>query len=318
MERKERTKISTEEKAARLAERARRRGESPVHETPAPRVAAIDTTPKREHLPELAPQPPAQHQESSSVDTDLTNAHASVSQKEMNELKEQLQQQQRLIQLMMQKRREETAVHPPAPTGFHTPNQPKPKDTENARLVAMTAKKDDAKPATPTMESFLDALTQSLTTATTKSSISEPAKWNGKDAGYGKWWKSFRAYAKDKKWLPTLEDPLGPGTPSNPNPNFDHDINTAIYNKLQHLTGDGKASTWISRAPEFNGWAAAQELVTRYGGHTRQQVSTLKNTLRTMKHVKGTSMPNHIDDFEAVVQNLEACGNIPDDDEKSQ
>ena len=37
-----------------------------------------------------------------------------------------------------------------------------------------------------------------------------------------------------------------------------------------------------------------------------------------MKHIKGTSMPNHIDDFEAVVQTPERCGYVPDDDEKSQ
>ena len=306
METKERRKLSSEERAARQADRARKRDESPIQETPAPRVAALDTTPERQQQVIV--------QDDSGA---LAPASAIATQQRMQALEDQIQQQQRLINLMMAQKREEKTNVPPTP-GFKTPRQPKEKDTEYAKLVAMTAQKNAEPSATPTMENFLDALTKTLSNATTKSSISEPPKWDGKDAGYNKWWRAFRAYAKDKKWLSTLEDPLGPGTTDHPNPTFDHEINTAIYNKLQHLTRDGKASTWISRAPEFNGWAAAQELTQRYGGHTRQEISTLKSTIRKIKHTKGTSMPNHIDDMDALFQNLEDCGYSADDEEKSQ
>ena len=87
---------------------------------------------------------------------------------------------------MMAQKKEEKASVPPTP-GFKIPRQPSAMDTEYAKLFEMTTKNDDGPTAAPTMEHFLEALIKSLTTATTKSSLSNPAKWNGKDAGYSKW-----------------------------------------------------------------------------------------------------------------------------------
>ena len=159
---KDKPRLSTDERTARLAARARKQGTSPTRETPAPKVAALDTTPQRQHI-DLHQQEPDQGSSSQAP----SNA----------ELQQQLEQQQRLIKLLLEKRKEEAEERNTTgtTTGFKNPNQPTPQDIEYARLLEMSAAKTTAPQTTPTMEEFLNALTKSLTTATSKSSISEPA-----------------------------------------------------------------------------------------------------------------------------------------------
>ena len=149
---KDKPRLSSDERTARLAARARKQGTSPTRETPAPKVAALDTTPQRQHI-DLHQQEPDQGSSSQAP----SNA----------ELQQQLEQQQRLIKLLLEKRKEEADDRNTAgtTTGFKTPNPPKAKDIEYARLVEMSTEKTTAPQTTPTMENFLDALTKSLTTA---------------------------------------------------------------------------------------------------------------------------------------------------------
>ena len=110
MERKDinKPRLSADERTARLAERARKQGNSPIQETPAPRIEALDTTPQRQQ--NIEQQQQEQHKESSSEVP--SNA----------ELKKQLEQQKRLIQLLIEKRKQEAEERNIAgpTTGFKT------------------------------------------------------------------------------------------------------------------------------------------------------------------------------------------------------
>ena len=169
MEKKDKDRASADDRTSRLAERSRRRTNSPIEATPAPRVDALDATPQRtafsQSTQQDVPIPPTQNAE-------------------IKELRTQLAQQQKLIQLMLEQKKDEAATS--STQGFQTPHHPKPKDKEYARLVALSTKKEAAPPVQQSLESFLEAFTSSLSNATSKASISEPAKWDGKDAGYSK------------------------------------------------------------------------------------------------------------------------------------
>ena len=311
--------------------KARRRG-TRSNETPAPAAAAMESS-------SAAKTPQQAIRDSLSADPQLLRELAATVRKEVqdglrSEYEQQLEQArqrftdeknelQRLVEAFKDKVKD-ASTHQykdasPQPTGLGTPFQPQIKDVGYAQLLrqAEEAKKfvataSSQSPATD----IAKAITDSLKAATGKSPVSGPAKWSGKDSGWLKFWGEFRAYAQAKDWLSTIEDPTGPGSPGAPNIHFDHKVNTAVYSKLLHLTSGGAATTWIRQAPEFDGWTAVQMLLKRFGGHSRQEVNIIRNTIETLKHAKGTCMAARIDLFESLIAKLENCHYSPTDDEK--
>ena len=104
---------------------------------------------------------------------------------------------------------------------------------------------------------------------------------------------------------------IGPGTALAPTPGFDMDKNGEIYQKLHSKCWDGTAITYIRMAAEFDGHGAGKALRDRYNKRSPQQLESYKKLAKEHRHVSGTSMPAHIDQFETILSYMPECGYIP-------
>ena len=94
------------------------------------------------------------------------------------------------------------------------------------------------------------------------------------DSQWPKWYKLLRAYLQARGWLTTFDHPLGPGTLHCPTKDFDTDINSLIYQKLQAKCFEGTASTYVRMAAEFDGHGAGAHLKKRYNNSSPQQLES--------------------------------------------
>ncbi len=122
-------------------------------------------------------------------------------------------------------------------------------------------------------------------------------KFHGGDAQWPQWYQLLRSYLQAKGWLSTFDHVTGPGTLVHPTPDFDLDKNTKIYQKLHSKCYEGTASTYVRMAAEFDGHGAGKQLKERYNKKSSQQLESYKKLAREHRHVSGTSMPQHIDQF---------------------
>ena len=125
--------------------------------------------------------------------------------------------------------------------------------------------------------------------------VSDPPKFHGQDSQWDDWYLQWRTYLEAKGWLTTFEHATGPGTIG-----FDNDINKKIYNKLLSLCQKGTASTYVTKAANFNGWEAAKYLLERYEGFSKQRQRSLRQLIENIRHVHGTNMSRHVDKFERI------------------
>jgi hypothetical protein len=130
------------------------------------------------------------------------------------------------------------------------------------------------------------------------------------------WYQLLRSYLQAKGWLSTFDHVTGPGTVAHPTPDFDLDKNTKIYQKLHSKCYEGTASTYVRMAAEFDGHGAGKQLKERYNKKSPQQLESYKKLAREHRHVSGTSMPQHIDQFETILGFMPDCGYIPTSTEK--
>ena len=167
------------------------------------------------------------------------------------------------------------------------PNMMRPK-TPRAQNVAYQAileatqkEKEDNKPKTN--EEALTGLVVNLVAslkATTKVDIASPPKFKGDDTKWKSWYKQLRAYLQAKGWLKTFDHPIGPGAND-----FDAEINSSIYNLLMNLCNNGKASTCLEGAAEFDGRGAGLALLARYDGFSKQKLAALKSCIERLRHI---------------------------------
>jgi hypothetical protein len=83
--------------------------------------------------------------------------------------------------------------------------------------------------------------------------VSDPLKLNGQDSHWDDWYLQWRTFLEAKGWLSTFEHTTGPDTIG-----FDNEIIKKIYNKLLSLCQKDTASTYVTKAANFNGWEAAK------------------------------------------------------------
>jgi hypothetical protein len=88
------------------------------------------------------------------------------------------------------------------------------------------------------------------------STTTDLPKFSGNDSQWPKWYQLLRSYLQAKGWLETFDHDIGPGTPDNPTPEFDHRINQKIYQKIQAKCFDGTANVYVRMAAEFDGHGA--------------------------------------------------------------
>jgi hypothetical protein len=125
--------------------------------------------------------------------------------------------------------------------------------------------------------------------------VSDPSKFNGQDSHWDDWYLQWRTFLGAKGWLSTFEHATGPGTVG-----FDNEINKKIYNKLLSLCQKGTASTYVTKAANFNGWEAAKYLLERYEGFSKQRQRSLRQLVENLRHIHGTNMSKHVDKFERI------------------
>ena len=78
-----------------------------------------------------------------------------------------------------------------------------------------------------------------------KEDTTELPKFQGGDSQWPKWYQLLRAYLQARGWLPNFDHPIGRSTNGRPTPDFDTDINSLIYQKLQAKCFEGTASTYV-------------------------------------------------------------------------
>jgi len=149
-----------------------------------------------------------------------------------------------------------------------------------------------------------------------KEDTTELPKFLGGDSQWPKWYQLLRAYLQARGWLTTFDHPIGPGTLQIPTPDFDTDINSLIYQKLQAKCFEGTASTYVRMAAEFDGHGAGAHLKKRYNNSSPQQLESYILLAKNHRHTSGTSMPLHIDQYEAILGYMPDCGKIPTNTER--
>jgi len=218
-----------------------------------------------------------------------------------------------------------------APAALHekvlmeTPKVSRPHDIAYHELMQSSEppKTPANTPATPnnsleaSMETLLTSMGSFLTNSSKKDdNTTELPKFHGGDAQWPQWYQLLRSYLQAKGWLSTFDHVTGPGTLANPTPDFDLDKNTKIYQKLHSKCYEGTASTYVRMAAEFDGHGAGKQLKERYNKKSPQQLESYKKLAREHRHVSGTSMPQHIDQFETILGFMPDCGYIPTSTEK--
>jgi hypothetical protein len=149
-----------------------------------------------------------------------------------------------------------------------------------------------------------------------KEDTTELPKFQGGDSQWPKWYQLLRAYLQARGWLSTFDHPVGPSTNGRPTPDFDTDINSLIYQKLQAKCFEGTASTYVRMAAEFDGHGAGAHLKKRYNNSSPQQLESYILLAKGHRHISGTSMPLHIDQYEAILGYMPDCGKMPTNTER--
>jgi hypothetical protein len=193
------------------------------------------------------------------------------------------------------------------------PKTPRAQDVAYQAIIEATEKeKGEDKPKTN--EEMLAGLVMNLAAslkATSKADIACPPKFKGDDSKWENWYKQLRAYLQAKGWLKTFDHPVGAGATD-----FDTEINSSIYNLLMNLCNNGKASTYLEGAAEFDGRGAGLALIARYDGFSKQKLAALKTCIERLRHINGTNMSEHIDKFETICTQMTSCGKTPDEEQK--
>jgi hypothetical protein len=83
-----------------------------------------------------------------------------------------------------------------------------------------------------------------------------------------------------------------------------------------NLCNNGKASTYLEGAAEFDGRGAGLALIARYDGFSKQKLAALKSFIERLRHINGTNMSEHVDKFETLCTQMTSCGKTPDDEQK--
>jgi hypothetical protein len=81
-------------------------------------------------------------------------------------------------------------------------------------------------------------------------------------------------------------------------------INKKICNKLLSLCQKGTASTYVTKAANFNGWEAAEYLLERYEGFSKQHQRSLRQLVENLRHIHVTNMSKHVDKFERICSQM--------------
>ena len=156
------------------------------------------------------------------------------------------------------------------------PKTPRAQDVAYQAIIEATEKeKGEDKPKTN--EEMFAGLVMNLAAslkATSKTDIACPPKFKGDDAKWENWYKQLRAYLQAKGWLKTFDHTVGAGATD-----FDTEINSSIYNLLMNLCNNGKASTYLEGAAEFDGRGAGLALIARYDGFSKQKLAALKTCI---------------------------------------
>ena len=193
------------------------------------------------------------------------------------------------------------------------PKTPRAQDIAYKAIIEATEKgKNEGKEKTS--DDMLKGLVMDLAAslkASTKVDIAVPPKFKGEDTKWESWYKQLRAYLQAKGWLSTFDHPIGAGATD-----FDTEINSSIYNLLMNLCNNGKASTYLESAAEFDGRGGGLALIARYDGFSKQKLAALKSCIERLRHVNGTNMSDHIDKFETICTQMTSCGKTPDEEQK--
>jgi hypothetical protein len=84
-----------------------------------------------------------------------------------------------------------------------------------------------------------------------------------------------------------------------------------------NLCNNGKASTYLEGAAEFDGRGAGLALLARYDGFSKQKLAALKSCIeRLRRHINGTNMSEHVDKFETLCTQMTSCGKTPEEEQK--
>ena len=210
------------------------------------------------------------------------------------------------------KRITETLPATPGPNMMR-PRTPRAQDIAYKAIIEATAR-EKGKDKPKTNEEMLAGLVVNLAAslkATTKVDIASPPKFKGDDTKWESWYKQLRAYLQAKGWLMTFDHPTGPGAID-----FDAEINSSIYNLLINLCSNGKASTYLEGAAEFDGRGAGLALLARYDGFSKQKLAALISCIERLRHINGTNMSEHVDKFETLCTQMTNCGKTPDEEQK--
>ena len=168
-----------------------------------------------------------------------------------------------------------TAALPPTPgPNMMRPKTPRAQDIAYKAILEATEKENNEGKET-TSDEKLAGLVMNLAAslkASTKVDIAIPPKFRGDDTKWESWYKQLRAYLQAKGWLKTFDHPIGAGAKD-----FDIEINSSIYNLLMNLCNNGKASTYLEGAAEFDGRGAGLAFVARYDGFSKQKLVALKS-----------------------------------------
>jgi hypothetical protein len=67
-----------------------------------------------------------------------------------------------------------------------------------------------------------------------------------------------------------------------------------------NLCNNGRASTYLDEAAEFDGSDAGLASIVRYDGFSKQKLAALKLCVERIRHVNGINMSDHVDKLEKL------------------
>ncbi len=265
----------------------------------------------------------------------LVRATTEMAQVQATAFRQQQQEIQHLRHAMNNMQYKQDNLPIKLPAMMETPRVPRPQDLEYQNLLDTTKRLKEKKEereqrnrktwSTPgshpvetpnndmalTMQTFL-ANMGSLLKNNNKNcdSVTELPRFQGMDTQWPKWHQLLRAYLQAKGWLTTFDHPIGIGTALNPTPRFGTDINEEIYQKLHSKCWDGTASPTSEWLPNSMAMVLGR-LKERYNKQSPQQLESYKKLAKSHRHISGTSIPIHIDQFEAILSYMPECGYIP-------
>ena len=245
-------------------------------------------------IPEVKLQEINSNLDSSSTEetsTEITDAQMQIFQKLLKEntdklsAKHEQQMQQREIEIDLLKDQlhhlELQRIQPDPEFTIDVPKTPRPQDLQYQQLLQSTKKEKKsvtiAEGSIPEvshlpntnrqpdntnipMNMVLQLMEKFVSTQDKDTTTTDLPKFSGHDAQWPKWYQLLRSYLQAKGWLETFDHDIGPGTPDSPTPDFDHQINQKIYQKIQAKCFDRAANVYVRMAAEFDGHGAGVSL----------------------------------------------------------